>query len=303
MFRAAGGARVITDATTRPVASTSVRDVVALTKPRITALVLCTTAGGLFLAHGHIARVTTLVALVATTLAVGAANALNCYIERDLDRHMARTRNRPLPAGRMAPQVALAVGLVLAAVSIPALWFGVNPVTGLLGALALGSYVLVYTPMKTRSPAALLVGAVPGALPPLMGWTAVTGRVEVPGLVLFAILFLWQLPHFLAIATFRRDDYARAGMKVMPLVRTERAVRWHIVLYTLALVPISILLVPLHVAGMGYLVVATLLGAVFLAWSLAGFRPAAGNVWARKLFVVSLVYLTGLFAALMLNAV
>ena len=283
--------------------TSALRDMVALTKPRITALVLCTTTGGMALAHGHIPWVRAVVALVATTLAVGAANALNCYIERDLDRHMDRTRNRPLPAGRMAPRTALAVGLSLAFVSVPALWLGVNPMTGFLGALALVSYVLVYTPLKTRTPVALLVGAVPGALPPLMGWTAVTGRIQVPGLILFAILFLWQLPHFLAISIFRLDDYARAGMKVMPLVRTVRRVRWHIALYVLALVPISLLLVPLHVAGIGYLVVASILGATFLAWSLVGFRPSSGTVWARKLFVVSLVYLTGIFLALMLDAV
>lgn len=286
-----------------PHSLSALRDMVALTKPRITALVLCTTTGGIALAHGHIPWVRAVLALVATTLAVGAANALNCYIERDLDRHMDRTRNRPLPAGRMEPSTALAVGLALSVVSIPALWWGVNPVTGFLGALALASYVLVYTPMKTRSPAALLIGAVPGALPPLMGWTAVTGRIETPGLILFAILFLWQLPHFLAISIFRQDDYARAGMKVMPLVRSARRVRWHIALYVLALVPISLLLVPLHVAGVGYLVVASILGATFLAWSLVGFRPSSGTVWARKLFLVSLVYLTGIFIALLLDAV
>lgn len=298
---------MMADATTplSPSVGAFLRDVVALAKPRITLEVLFTTAGGLWLAHGHLLATRSIVSLGATALAVAAANTLNCYIERDLDLLMTRTSRRPLPAGRLDPKVALGVGLALAAVSIPALWFGVNPMTGLLGALALASYVLVYTPMKTRSTAALLIGAVPGALPPLMGWTTVTGRVEPAGLVLFAILFVWQLPHFLAIALYRKDEYARAGMKVMPLVRSERAVRWHIVLWIAALVPISLLLVPLRVAGVGYLVVASLLGATFLGWGLAGFRAAQvrdARPWARQLFVVSLVYLTGLFVALMASA-
>lgn len=191
------------------------RDLVALTKPRLSSMVLITTAGGLWLAGGRLAAPSTWAALLGTTLAVAGAHSLNCYLERDLDRVMARTRNRPLPAGRLDPRVALWFGLATGLASIPLLWFGVNPVTSFLGALALGSYVLWYTPLKTRSPWALHVGALPGALPPLMGWTAARGQIEPAGLVLFAILFVWQLPHFLAISLYRRDDYERAGMKTV----------------------------------------------------------------------------------------
>ncbi len=155
-----------------------IKDFVNLTKPNITTMVLLTTGGGIWLAPGSISWGRVLIALLGTTLVVGAANTLNCYIERDSDKFMARTKNRPLPAGRMNPQAALFFGLALALTSVPALVWLVNPVTGLLGAAALVSYVWVYTPMKRVSPKALLVGAVPGAVPPLLGWTAVTGRIE-----------------------------------------------------------------------------------------------------------------------------
>ncbi len=149
----------------------TLRDLVALTKPRITLMVIITTLGGLWLAPGEVPMVTILATLVATAMVVGAANTLNCWLERDSDAFMARTKNRPLPSGRLDPRWALGLGLALGAISVPVLTLVVNPLTGLLAAIALVSYVWIYTPMKQRSPAALLVGSVPGALPPLMGWT------------------------------------------------------------------------------------------------------------------------------------
>src|SRR5688572_25744505 len=187
----------------------TVRDLVSLTKPRITLLVVITTAGGLWLAPGALSPWTVAVTLLATAIVVASANALNCWMERDSDRLMARTRNRPLPAGRLDARVALVFGVALGVASVPLFTFLVNPLTGLLAAIALVSYVWVYTPLKQKSWTALLVGAVPGALPPLMGWTAATGKLELPGLVLFAVLFVWQIPHFIAIALFRQDDYER----------------------------------------------------------------------------------------------
>src|SRR6516225_11424253 len=166
------------------------RDLVALTKPRITSLVLATSAAGVCLAPGHGTPSTLALALVGTALIVGAANALNMWWERDVDAHMARTRNRPLPAGRLSPDSALAFGLALAVVSGPML-FVVNAATGLLGLIALVSYVAVYTPLKRHTHWALLVGAVPGAIPPLLGWSTVTGSIGMGGLVLFGVLFLW----------------------------------------------------------------------------------------------------------------
>jgi protoheme IX farnesyltransferase len=211
---------------------------------------------------------------------------------------MHRTRNRPLPAGRVDPKLALTLGLACAAVSLPILALGTNALTAALGLLALVSYVLVYTPMKTRSAWALGVGALPGALPPLMGWTAITNRLEAPGLVLFAILFLWQLPHFLAIALMLKADYDRAGMKTVPQVMGDRNARAQAALYTALLIPMPLLLVPLHVAGTAFAVIASLLGVAFLGWSLVGLRRDPGPTWARREFLLSLVYLTGLFGAL-----
>jgi protoheme IX farnesyltransferase len=240
-------------------------------------------------------------AVACTALVVGSANALNMYIERFPDRLMERTRNRPLATGRLSPDLALAFGVGLGLVSVPVLAIAVNAITGLLAAFALLSYVLVYTPLKRRTTASLLIGAVPGAIPPLLGWTAVTGRVEWPGLLLFGVLFLWQVPHFLAIATFRRDDYARAGLKILPVERGDRVTRVHVVAYLVALLAVSFALVASGVGGPFYLGAAVVLGAIFLGVGLWGLRPSAGVRWARGLFAVSIVYLVLLFAALMMS--
>ena len=279
----------------------ALRDLVALTKPRLASLVLFTTAGGAWLAGASLTWPVTLYALLGTTLAVAGAHSLNCYFERDLDALMHRTRNRPLPAGRVAPKLALAQGLLFAGLALPILALGTNLLTAALGLLALVSYVLIYTPMKTRSAWSLGVGALPGALPPLMGWTAVTNRLELPGLVLFAILFFWQLPHSIAIGLMLKTDYDRAGMKTVPQVMGDRNARAQAALYTLVLVPITLLLVPLHVAGTAYAVLASVLGAGFLGWSLLGLRSDPGPRWARWEFLLSLFYLTGLFGALSLR--
>jgi protoheme IX farnesyltransferase len=155
--------------------------------------------------------------------------------------------------------------------------------------------------MKRRSSWALFIGAVPGAMPPLMGWTAATGRVQLPALVLFSILFLWQIPHFLAIAIYRSDDYRRAGVKVLPLTISPRMTQVCIVVFSAILVVSTILLQPLRVAGNHYLTVAVLLGAVLIGWGLAGFRRAATAAWARSLFLLSILYLTLLFVALVVD--
>lgn len=290
---------------TLPSRADRLRDFAQLVKPNITFLVLITTGGGLWLAPGSLEWTRLFAALLGTVLVVGAANTLNCYLERDSDAFMTRTRNRPLPAGRMSPRTALWFGLALALVAIPTLTLLVNPVTGLLAAIALVSYVWIYTPMKQISPQALLIGAVPGAMPPLMGWTAVTGRVEWPGVVLFGILFLWQLPHFLAISIYRQREYDNAGIRTLAGLHGPSRARWHSLFWTALLVPVSLMLVPLGVAGWIYLGIAAVLGLVFLAWALAGFRAENAEKparWARGFFVYSLIYLTLLFAALLVDA-
>lgn len=280
-----------------------VRDLVALTKPRITSIVLVTGAAGACLAPGKVAAGTLLLSLMGTALIVGSANALNMWWERDVDAHMARTRNRPLPAGRMSPDVALAFGLALAVLSAPML-FLVNTMTGLLGLVALVSYVAVYTPLKRHTHFALLVGAVPGAMPPLLGWTTATGQLGLGGLLLFAVLFLWQVPHFAAISIFRARDYARAGLKVVSMERGERGARRTVAGWTVLLVAASLSFVPAGLAGRTYLDVATALGVGFLALAFRGVL-ATGRFdcsrWARRVFAYSIPYLCILLVALLLD--
>jgi heme o synthase len=297
-------------------------DLVSLTKPRITVMVVATMLGGMWVASryvraglsggsalapvstsdGGVSAARLALALFGTVLVVSGASVLNMYIERDTDRLMERTRNRALPARRMAPETALWFGLALSGASIPLLLIGVNVTTGVLAALALFSYVLLYTPLKRRTTLSLPIGAVPGAIPPLLGWTSITGRIDAPGFLLFAILFFWQIPHFLAIATFRREDYRRAGLKVLPVEKGDRVARLHIVAYLALLVAVSVALVPFGVGGPFYLVAALVLGGAFLGLGACGLRAGAGDRWARGLFFGSMVYLVLLFAALMIGA-
>ena len=283
--------------------SPSARDVVALAKPRITLMVLLTAAGGIWLSPGHASKATIVFALLGTTLIVAGANALNMYIERDIDGFMKRTKDRPLPAGRMSARFALIFGVVLSVAAVPVLALGVNGTTALLAILANLLYVLAYTPLKQRSHWALQVGAVPGAIPPLLGWTAATGRVDEGGLVLFAILFLWQIAHFHAIALFRKLEYGRAGLVVLPNVEGDEAARHSIVRHASALAAISLLLYPLHVAHGIYLVSAIVLGAGFIGVSLLGLRKGVTLKWARGVFGASLLYLVALFAAIAIDAI
>jgi len=279
------------------------RDFVALAKPRITLNVVITAAGGLYLSRrmpgaAALSTATVLSLLIGCALIVAGANTLNMYIERDIDRLMPRTKNRPLPSGRMSPRIALWFGMGLTAVAIPILAIGANALTALLAIVANLLYVLAYTPLKQHSSYALHVGAIPGAIPPLLGWTAGTGRIDAVGMVLFGILFLWQIPHFCAISLFRAKDYAAAGIKVLPNTAGELATRHTIVRWTFALVATSLLVVPLGVAHHGYLLAATALGAVFFVWGSYGLREGSARKWAKSLFAVSIVYLVLLFAAL-----
>jgi protoheme IX farnesyltransferase len=274
------------------------KDLLLLAKPRLSGLVVLTSAGGLALAPGRIGALRATIAILGTAAVVGAANALNCYFERDVDARMRRTRDRPLPAGRVEPFVALALGLAIPAFALPLLALAANPLTALLAFIALVVYVAVYTPMKQRSTLALFVGTIPGAIPPLMGWTAVTGRLDAGGLALFALLFAWQLPHFLAISIYLSEDYARGGLKVFALVHGERATRRWIAAGTVLLLPASLALLPLGIAGPAYGVVAAVAGTALAAYALSGVR-ATGGRWARNVFLATLVHLTALFMALL----
>lgn len=275
-----------------------VLDLVALVKPRIMVMALLTAMGTLSLAGAPVATTTVLWLLAGTALIVGAANTLNMYLERDIDCLMARTKDRPLPQRRLAPSTALAFGAAQGALALPALAM-VNLVTAALGLLALILYVGVYTPMKQRSHWSVWVGGVPGAMPALMGWTAATGRVELAGLAVFGVLFIWQVPHFHAIALYRQRDYAQAGLKTLPNTHGVAAARTQILVYLVVQVALSLALVPLHVGGAVYLATALALGALVLAQAFVGVaRTGATPKWARDVFLASIVYLPVLFAVM-----
>ncbi|HKQ61903.1 MAG TPA: heme o synthase [Candidatus Polarisedimenticolaceae bacterium] len=278
------------------------RDLAELGKPRLSLLVIFTAAAGLALAPGALGTLRASIFLAATCVLVAAANTLNCWIEREIDGLMRRTRNRPLPAGRLQPATALASGLVLAALALGWLAFATNPWTVALGALALVSYVLVYTPLKRLTPWALVVGAVPGALPPLMGWTAAAGRPGAPGWALFGILFCWQLPHFIAIAIYLADDFRKAELPVLPLARGEAAARRWLLAGTLLLLAVSLAAARLPHVGNAYLFAALALGLPFVALAFQGWRSGAGEGWARRVFAYSLVYLPVVLTVLVLDA-
>jgi protoheme IX farnesyltransferase len=279
-------------------ALSTLRDLFALTKPRLSLLVLFTAGGGLGLAPVPVDALTAFAAVFGTTMVVGGANALNCYLERDTDQLMGRTRTRPLPAGRLTPTMALWFGLLLSFVSVPMLAVLTTPLAGLLAAIALVTYVVVYTPMKRTSSVSTLVGALPGALPPLIGWTAATGALDIGGLALFALLFLWQIPHSLAIGIYRGPEYAQAGLKVFPNEHGLAATRLQALLYTTPLVAVPLLLVHLGLGGWATLIAGATLGTWFFALALQGFRHDGQARWARRFFIASLIYLTGLFVAL-----
>jgi len=283
------------------VVPSSLADLFALVKPNIVIFALLTVAGGMSLAPGTPSGLQWLFTLLGTALIVGAANTLNMYLERDIDCLMSRTKNRPLPARRMDPQLALRFGLVQAFVSVPLLTFAINPLTGFLGVVALLSYVMLYTPLKQRTTLATIIGAVPGAMPPLMGWTAATNSIDPGGLAVFGLLFLWQIPHFHAIALFRHKEYARAGLKTLPGVRGLKTTHRTIVAYTIAQVAVSVSIYSLGVSGVWYLVTAAICGGAFLLYSLKGLGKDAGPKWAKRLFLASIVYLPIVFIALFLN--
>jgi protoheme IX farnesyltransferase len=286
----------------QPVAATFFRDLVELGKPRVTSLVTFTAAIGLFLAPASPEPLRAAAFLVGTALLVASANTLNCWMERDVDARMVRTRHRALPAGRLDPSAAFAAGMLEAALAVAILALASNALVVLLGGIAHVTYVLAYTPLKRIGPISLVVGAVPGAIPPLMGWVAATGSLAAPGWELFGILFFWQIPHFIAVALYLEDDYRRGGLKVLSVARGGAVARRHLLAGAAALVAVSLAAVPLGMAGWAYFGAACALGAAFLGLAWEGLRQRAGAAWARRTFLYSLVYLTVLVTCLVLDA-
>jgi protoheme IX farnesyltransferase len=279
-----------------------VADFVALTKPRLNLLVLVTSLAGLYLAAPDGIAMPILVhTLVGTALVAGGAAALNEVWERDSDALMARTRTRPVPSGRLRAGDALRFALALSTIGLVELAAGVNLLCAAVAALTLITYVLAYTPLKRRTSLATLVGAVPGALPPVIGWTAAGGGLTLPALVLFGIVFFWQMPHFLAIAWLYRHEYAAAGIPLLPVLEPDgRRTGRQALLYAAALWPVSLMPTLVGLASGFYIVVATLLGCVLVALS-ARFARERSTAAARRLFLFSIVYLPLLWGALLAN--
>ena len=273
-----------------------------LTKPRLTFLAVISALPGFLMASRGSPDLLRLVLLLAgTTLVGGGASALNQLLEIEPDSRMARTCGRPLPSGRITPEKALPFGVCTSAAGVWLLALGTSWLAGGLAALTLAVYLFLYTPMKQRSALCTLVGAIPGALPPLIGWAAARGTLSSEAWTLFSILFLWQLPHFLAIAWTHREDYRRAGFQMLPVLHPQGGLTFRqVVLYCLALVPVSLLPAALGQAGWFYFAVALAGGLLFLGCGLAAAR-ARSDAWSRRLFLVSILYLPLILTALALE--
>jgi heme o synthase len=274
-----------------------------LTKPRIIVLLLITTVPAMIIAaRGIPSGWLILATLLGGTAAAGSANAINCYYDRDIDERMARTRRRPLPSHKVSPDLALEFGIVLGVVSFLFLARAVNVLAALLALSAILFYVFVYTMgLKRTTPQNIVIGGAAGAVPVLVGWAAVTGRVEVPALMLFAIIFIWTPPHFWALALRFADDYQEAGVPMLPVVAGVRATRRQILLYSLVLVATTLAFAPIGRMGAIYLVAAAALGAVFV-WRAAALWRSGTMRAAMGLFKFSIVYLALLFASMALDA-
>ncbi len=275
-----------------------------LVKARLTLLVLLTTLVGFYAGSpGPVDLLLLLHTMLGTALVAAGAAALNQLLEREHDAKMERTEDRPLPSGRLQPGTVLVFGGLSAGAGLLYLALVVNPLTGLLAAVTLGSYLFIYTPLKRVTTLNTVVGAVPGALPPLMGWTAAHGEITPAGWALFAILFFWQLPHFLAIAWIYREQYARAGFVMLPVVDPtgERTGR-QAVSHTLGLLPFSLFPFVLHLAGPVYLAGALALGTAYL-WFAFQFSRQLTVSAARRLFFMSITYLPLLLGLMVLDKV
>jgi heme o synthase len=287
------------------------RDYIELTKPRITWLILMSTGIGYFFGLRGAANwweflkainlVSLLHTIIGTGLIASGTAALNQWYEREADRQMRRTARRPLPAGKMSAPRALAFGAALSIAGFLELWLGVNLLSGLIGAFTLASYLFLYTPLKQRTWWSTTVGAFPGAMPPMIGYAAAAGTITREAWVLFAILFLWQFPHFYSIAWMYREDYARAGIRMLPVVEPDgRSTARQIVLYGLALIPVSLVPAILGMSGRIYLVGALLLGLWFLY---SGVRVALERsvVRARNVLVASVLYLPLIYGLMLID--
>ncbi len=284
-------------------AGTRVGDYIALLKPRVMSLVVFTGFAGLVVAPGSLHPLQAVVAVLCIAISAGAAGAINMWYERDIDALMERTRKRPIPAGRIAPNKALAFGVTLNVLPVLLMGLAVNWVAAALLAFAAGFYIFVYTIwLKRRTPQNIVIGGAAGALPPMIGWAAVTGSVSLESVALFLIIFMWTPPHFWALALYREGDYAKAGVPMLPVVAGPAETRRQILIYTLLLVPLSFAPLALGTAGLAYGAAATAVGA-YLLWLAAQIVRTKSDRAARRMFGFSILYLFVLFAALIVEHV
>jgi protoheme IX farnesyltransferase len=279
-------------------------DYLALTKPRVVLMVLITSFVGFYLASpGWLNWLLLCDTLIGVALAAGGTLALNQYLERDLDARMLRTKARPLPEGRLQPGEALGFGVAITASGLLYLTLLVNPLSGLVTAVSVGSYLFLYTPLKQKTPLCVMVGAVPGALPPVTGWVAASGGVSLEAWVLFAILFLWQIPHSLSIAVLYREDYARANFQLLPVLESDgTGTGRQIVVHSLALLAIGLLPTTLQLAGPVYFVTAFVLGVAMLICAIT-LAKSYSSAAARRLLFASLIYLPTLLVVMAIDKV
>lgn len=285
-------------------AGNAVLDYVALTKPRLNFLVVASSAAGFYLgAARDVDALRMLLAVVAIAMVAGGAAVLNQVYERRTDAMMRRTRLRPLPAGRVSATSALAFGVALSSFGVAGLAARANFLSAALAVTTLVIYLIVYTPMKLRTPLSTIVGAVPGALPPLIGWTAARGSIDAGGWSMFAVVFLWQIPHFMAIAWLYRDDYAKAGFPMLPVIEPDgRRAGRHALIYAAALVPVSLWPALAGVSGRASLAVAAVLSVGLLILAIR-FAAARTDSTARALFYGSITYLPLLWIAIVADKV
>lgn len=294
------GAEVVAPAA----AHARIGDWLALTKPRIMALLLFTGLTAMVVAdRGAPPWPRVLATLVGLGLSTGGAAALNMWFDRDIDRVMTRTQNRPIPSGRIGPGQVVVFGLVLEAIALAVLALAVNPLTALLAGLGFVYYVGIYTMwLKRRTPQNIVIGGGAGAFPPLVGWAAATGHLSWAAVWMFLVIFLWTPPHFWSLALYKNDDYVRADVPMMPVVKGPRATKVQSLVYGILLAVSSVLLYLTHVVGLIYLGGALALGLVFVAVlgrSLA--EPEGEDLWAKRSFRISLLYLLGIFFFMWVN--
>jgi protoheme IX farnesyltransferase len=277
-------------------------DYFELMKPRVMSLVVFTALVGLVVAPGHVHPVIALTALLCIAVGAGAAGALNMWYDADIDARMTRTAGRPIPRGRVTPGEAAGFGVTLAAFSIVTLGLMVNWLAAALLAFTIFFYVVIYTMwLKRSTPQNIVIGGAAGALPPMIGWAAATGDLALEPAVLFLIIFFWTPPHFWALSLYRTEDYARAGIPMLPVVAGDRATRRQILLYTLILAPLGVAPWLLGYAGLAYGVAAIATGAIMIALALRVHAERQGHTASKQLFAFSILYLFVLFAMLLVD--